>query len=134
MILPDASITVERLGREGEPLVIIDNFTGQPERLRAMGLAAHTCARPAISSGLTGASTKCGRNGARAAISASPLAAVNFQCRSIMISAAGPSARILGDGALQRQMGTAARAHVMAHHAMAGAAVRLDGLLHRVVA
>ena len=40
MILPDASITVERLGREGEPLVIIDNFTGQPERLRAMGLAA----------------------------------------------------------------------------------------------
>jgi hypothetical protein len=40
MILPDASITVERLGREGEPLVIIDNFTGQPERLRALGLAA----------------------------------------------------------------------------------------------
>jgi hypothetical protein len=40
MILPDASITVERLGREGEPLVIIDNFTGQPERLRAMGMAA----------------------------------------------------------------------------------------------
>lgn len=41
MILPDASITVERLGREGEPLVIIDNFTGQPERLRQMGIAAH---------------------------------------------------------------------------------------------
>lgn len=41
MILPDASITVQRLGREGEPLVIIDNFTGQPERLRAMGMAAH---------------------------------------------------------------------------------------------
>ena len=41
MILPDASITVERLGREGEPLVIIDNFTGQPERLRQMGMAAH---------------------------------------------------------------------------------------------
>mgnify|MGYP005854879719 CR=1 FL=1 len=40
MILPDATVTVERLGREGEPLVIIDNFTGQPERLRAMGLAA----------------------------------------------------------------------------------------------
>jgi len=40
MILPDASITVERLGREGEPLVIIDNFTGQPERLRQMGMAA----------------------------------------------------------------------------------------------
>lgn len=41
MILPDASITVERLGREGEPLVIIDNFTGQPERLRQLGVAAH---------------------------------------------------------------------------------------------
>lgn len=40
MILPDATVTVERLGREGEPLVIIDNFTGQPERLRAMGIAA----------------------------------------------------------------------------------------------
>lgn len=39
MILPDAAVTVERLGREGEPLVIIDNFTGQPERLRAMGVA-----------------------------------------------------------------------------------------------
>ncbi|MFM7377228.1 MAG: DUF6445 family protein [Erythrobacter sp.] len=39
MILPEATVTVERLGREGEPLVIIDNFTGQPERLRAMGLA-----------------------------------------------------------------------------------------------
>ena len=40
MMLPEAKVTVERLGREGEPLVIIDNFTGQPERLRAMGLAA----------------------------------------------------------------------------------------------
>ncbi len=40
MILPDAAVTVERIGREGEPLVIIDNFTGQPERLRAMGVAA----------------------------------------------------------------------------------------------
>jgi hypothetical protein len=40
MILPDAKLTVERIGREGEPLVIIDNFTGQPERLRAMGMAA----------------------------------------------------------------------------------------------
>lgn len=40
MILPEASITIERLGREGEPLVIIDNFTGQPERLRQMGMAA----------------------------------------------------------------------------------------------
>ena len=34
MILPDASITVERLGREGEPLVIIDHFTGQQVTLR----------------------------------------------------------------------------------------------------
>lgn len=40
MIIPDAKVTVERIGREGEPLVIIDNFTGQPERLRAMGMAA----------------------------------------------------------------------------------------------
>lgn len=40
MILPEAKVTVERIGREGEPLVIIDNFTGQPERLRAMGMAA----------------------------------------------------------------------------------------------
>ena len=40
MILPEATVTVERLGREGEPLVIIDNFTGQPQRLRAMGMAA----------------------------------------------------------------------------------------------
>jgi Family of unknown function (DUF6445) len=40
MFLPDAKVTVERIGREGEPLVIIDNFTGQPERLRAMGVAA----------------------------------------------------------------------------------------------
>lgn len=40
MRLPEPRITVERLGREGEPLVIIDNFTGQPERLRAMGIAA----------------------------------------------------------------------------------------------
>ncbi len=40
MNLPDPIISVERLGREGEPLVVIDNFTGQPERLRAMGMAA----------------------------------------------------------------------------------------------
>lgn len=40
MILPEAKVSVQRIGREGEPLVIIDNFTGQPERLRAMGLAA----------------------------------------------------------------------------------------------
>lgn len=40
MIVPEATVTVQRIGREGEPLVIIDNFTGQPERLRAMGKAA----------------------------------------------------------------------------------------------
>ncbi len=40
MKLPDPIVTVERLGREGEPLVIIDNFTGQPARLRAMGVEA----------------------------------------------------------------------------------------------
>lgn len=34
---PEATVTVERIGREGEPVVTIDNFTGQPERLRAMG-------------------------------------------------------------------------------------------------
>lgn len=32
MMLPEAKVTVQRLGREGEPLVIIDNFTGQPDR------------------------------------------------------------------------------------------------------
>ena len=40
MNLPEAKVSVERIGREGEPLVIIDNFTGQPERLRAMGVAS----------------------------------------------------------------------------------------------
>lgn len=40
MKLPDAKVSVQRIGREGEPLVIVDNFTGQPERLRAMGEAA----------------------------------------------------------------------------------------------
>lgn len=40
MQIPEAKVTVERIGKEGEPLVIIDNFTGQPERLRAMGEAA----------------------------------------------------------------------------------------------
>lgn len=40
MQLPEAKVRIERIGREGEPLVIIDNFTGQPERLRAMGAAA----------------------------------------------------------------------------------------------
>ncbi|MBI1403612.1 MAG: hypothetical protein GC147_10400 [Porphyrobacter sp.] len=41
MILPAPEVTVQRIGREGEPLVVIDNFTGQPDRLRAMGMAAH---------------------------------------------------------------------------------------------
>ncbi|MFU7527876.1 DUF6445 family protein [Qipengyuania sp. ASV99] len=41
MQLPEAKVSVQQVGREGEPLVIIDNFTGQPERLRQMGLAAH---------------------------------------------------------------------------------------------
>lgn len=40
MNLPNPTVIVQRLGREGEPLVIIDNFTGQPERLRALGLEA----------------------------------------------------------------------------------------------
>ena len=40
MHLPEPRVTIARLGREGEPLVIIDDFTGQPERLRAMGVAA----------------------------------------------------------------------------------------------
>ena len=40
MNLPEAKVTLSRIGTEGEPLVIIDNFTGQPERLRAMGTGA----------------------------------------------------------------------------------------------
>ncbi|UAB79470.1 hypothetical protein INR77_07370 [Erythrobacter sp. SCSIO 43205] len=40
MQIPEATVTVQRIGKEGEPLVIIDNFTGQPERLREMGEAA----------------------------------------------------------------------------------------------
>ena len=40
MQLPQAKVSVRRIGKEGEPLVIIDHFTGQPERLRAMGGAA----------------------------------------------------------------------------------------------
>ncbi|BDI60622.1 DUF6445 family protein [Qipengyuania nanhaisediminis] len=36
----EARVKVERIGKEGEPIVIIDNFTGQVERLRAMGEAA----------------------------------------------------------------------------------------------
>ncbi len=37
MNIPEAEVSVQRIGREGEPVVIIDNFTGQPERLRSMG-------------------------------------------------------------------------------------------------
>jgi len=40
MTLPEAKVSVQQIGNEREPLVIIDNFTGQPERLRAMGQAA----------------------------------------------------------------------------------------------
>lgn len=40
MILPEAQVTVQQIGEEREPVVIIDNFTGQPDRLRAMGEAA----------------------------------------------------------------------------------------------
>jgi glycosyltransferase involved in cell wall biosynthesis len=47
-------------------------------------------------------------------------------------AAAQAIARLLTDGALQRQMGQAARAHVATHHAMVGAAGRLDALLRRV--
>lgn len=37
---PQAKVTLERLGREGEPVVIIDGFTGDVERLRAWGAGA----------------------------------------------------------------------------------------------
>lgn len=40
MNLPEPKVSVEQIGREGEPVVIIDNFTGQPERLRQMGQGA----------------------------------------------------------------------------------------------
>ncbi|MEO1730069.1 MAG: DUF6445 family protein [Pseudomonadota bacterium] len=35
-----AKVEVKRLGKDGEPLVIIDNFSGHVEQLRAMGCAA----------------------------------------------------------------------------------------------
>ncbi len=38
--LPEAKVSVHRIGSEGEPVVVVDNFTGQPDRLRAMGEAA----------------------------------------------------------------------------------------------
>ena len=34
---PEAKVTVRRLGREGEPLVIIDGFSGRVKELRARG-------------------------------------------------------------------------------------------------
>ncbi|MDJ0642873.1 MAG: DUF6445 family protein [Erythrobacter sp.] len=40
MNLPEARVSVQQIGREGEPIVIVDDFTGQPERLQAMGEAA----------------------------------------------------------------------------------------------
>jgi glycosyltransferase involved in cell wall biosynthesis len=48
-------------------------------------------------------------------------------------AAADAIARLLRDAALQRRMGQAARAHVAAHHAMPGAAARLDSLLRGVM-
>ncbi len=47
--------------------------------------------------------------------------------------AAAAIARILTDGVVQRRMGQAARAHVLAHHALPVAAARLDALLRGVV-
>lgn len=41
MQLPEAKVSVERIGNEGEPLVVIDNFTGQPERLRDLGVRSY---------------------------------------------------------------------------------------------
>ena len=37
---PHARVTLQRLGREGEPVVIIDGFTGDVERLRRLGIAS----------------------------------------------------------------------------------------------
>ena len=37
---PQPKVSLERLGREGEPLVIIDRFTGDIERLRRLGIAS----------------------------------------------------------------------------------------------
>ena len=41
MNLPQPQVNLERIGREGEPLVTIDGFTGDVERLRAWGANAH---------------------------------------------------------------------------------------------
>lgn len=40
MILPEPQITVRRMGREGEPLVIIDGFSGAVDALLEQGYAA----------------------------------------------------------------------------------------------
>lgn len=40
MTLPDPAITVRRMGREGEPLVIIDGFSGMVSELLEAGYAA----------------------------------------------------------------------------------------------
>lgn len=40
MSLPEATVTVRRMGREGEPLVIIDGFSGKVDELREAGYAA----------------------------------------------------------------------------------------------
>lgn len=41
MNLPDPVVTVRRMGREGEPLVIIDRFSGMAAELLEAGYAAH---------------------------------------------------------------------------------------------
>ncbi len=38
---PQARVRVERIGREGEPVVTIDGFTGDVQRLRRLGIASH---------------------------------------------------------------------------------------------
>jgi Family of unknown function (DUF6445) len=40
MVLPEPKVSVRRMGREGEPLVIIDDFSGMADALLAAGRAA----------------------------------------------------------------------------------------------
>ncbi|QIG53705.1 hypothetical protein G6N82_05650 [Altererythrobacter sp. BO-6] len=40
MTLPEPQVSVRRIGREGEPLVVIDGFSGRIEALREAGYAA----------------------------------------------------------------------------------------------
>ena len=47
MEIGEPKVELMRLGREGEPLVIIDNFSGHLERLRSMGMAAQDQEAPA---------------------------------------------------------------------------------------